>query len=118
MPNEALSASAWKAVVQKCKVADNGLLKALAAYEKIGDHKLDARLCALPAVKLAAGRLKTVLLEGTKTAMAQSARPEVLESLDAAVAHLGDILKAVDVEQRAIDAEFDQAAAAAAEPGY
>ncbi len=48
--------SQWKAVVQKSKIKDNGLQKALAEYEKLGDDKSQEKVKALDAVKkLASG---------------------------------------------------------------
>ena len=37
MSDKYLTESSWKAVTQKFKVTDNGLLKALAIYEKLSD---------------------------------------------------------------------------------
>jgi len=51
------SESAWKAVVQKHRLKDNGLQKALAIYEKLDEEKHDERLKALDAARKLAGNL-------------------------------------------------------------
>lgn len=112
MANQYLTEAAWKAAVQKYKIGDNGLLKALGAYERLSEERHDERLRALAAIKPLAGKLKTLLLEGLKTAKAQKAKPEVMKNLDAAIDHLSQTLHAVENAQKEIEVEKEQAVAA------
>lgn len=58
MSSNSLSVSAWKAVCAKAKLTDNGLAKALAAWEKlVDDGAPDAREKALDEVEKLAGKL-------------------------------------------------------------
>ena len=113
-----LTEGGWKAVVQKFKVADNGLQRALAAYEKLADDKHKERLEALDAVDTLAGKLKTLLTDGVKTAKAQKAKPEVLKNLTAALDYLAGLVEASKAERKLIAAAQDKAAvqSKAAEP--
>ena len=60
MNPKSLTESGWKAVVQKFKLKDNGLQKALATYEKLLEEKLADRLKAIAAVTQLAGSLQKV----------------------------------------------------------
>jgi hypothetical protein len=113
-----LTESGWKAVVQKFKVADNGLQKALAAYEKLAEDKHKERLDALDLVDTLGLKLKTLLNDGIKTAKAQKALPEVTKNLVAAIDYLTEVLDASKVERKEIEALKDKAVAQskAAEP--
>ncbi len=58
MDPKILTENGWKATVQKFKVKDNGLQKALATHEKLADEKFDERLKALGTVSQLAATLK------------------------------------------------------------
>ena len=60
MDAKLLTENGWNAIGGKFKVKDNGLQKALAAYEKIEDDKHDERLKAVSLVAQLAGALKKV----------------------------------------------------------
>lgn len=93
---KALTESGWKAIIQKHKVKDNGLQKALAEYSKIAEEKYPERLKALGEVSQLAGNLKR-----SKACMSQA---EVVK-------YLGEILKAVEAEEREIETASAKAAA-------
>ena len=57
---KALSEAGWKAIVTKNDVKDNGLQKALAAYEDLNDDEHDERLKAIVSVSQLANALKKV----------------------------------------------------------
>ena len=52
------SESAWKAVVQKHRLKDNGLQKALAVYERLDEGKHADRIRALDTSRKLAGSLR------------------------------------------------------------
>ena len=58
MDPKLLTESGWKTVAQKSKVKDNGLQKALAAYENLEEDDYDARLKAIATVAQLAATLK------------------------------------------------------------
>jgi len=60
MNSKILTESGWKATAEKCKVKDNGLQRALSAYEKLDDDEHDDRLKAIASVSQLAGALKKV----------------------------------------------------------
>jgi hypothetical protein len=60
MDAKLLTESGWKAIAAESDVKDNGLQKALAAYEKAGDQHHDERLKALALVEHLAATLKKV----------------------------------------------------------
>ena len=60
MDAKLLTENGWKAVAQKFKVKDNGLQKALAAYEGLEEDQFDERLKAVASVSQLAGNLKKV----------------------------------------------------------
>jgi hypothetical protein len=109
-----LTESGWKAVVLKFKVADNGLQKALAGYEKLPADRHKERLEALASVDALGGKLKTLLAEGIKTAKAHKAKPEVEKNLDAAIDYLTQVLEASKAERKQLDAQLTKAASEAA----
>ena len=111
-----MTESGWKATTQKFKVADNGLQKALAAYEKLAEDKHSERLKALASISALAGKLKVLLLEGIKTAKEHKAKPEVIKNLTAVIEYLADVLKAADTEQKQVDAAEAKVAADAKAP--
>ena len=111
-----LTEGGWKAVVQKFKVADNGLQRALAAHEKLADDKHKERLEALDSVDTLAGKLKTLLTDGVKTAKAQKAKPEVAKNLTAAIDYLTEMLDASRAERKLIEAAKDKAEAQSKAP--
>lgn len=90
MANDLLTESGWKTTAQKFKVKDNGLQKALAAYENLDAKKYDERLKALDSINKLATDLKKVKEVATL--------PEVVKYLTsvaaAAVAEKTQITKA------------------------
>jgi len=60
MADKLLTEAPWRTIAQKFKVKDNGLQKALAAYEKLDAKKHDDRLKALDSIIKLANDLKKV----------------------------------------------------------
>ena len=60
MDAKLLTENNWKTTYAKFKVKDNGLHRALAAYEKLPDDKYDDRLKGIASVSKFAGDLKKV----------------------------------------------------------
>lgn len=112
MGSKYLTEGEWKATVQKFKVADNGLQRALATYEKLGEDKQDDRQKALTSVSGLAVKLKGILQDGIKTAKAEKAKPEVIKNLTAVIEHLDKVVGAAETEQMEIKAALKKAAAA------
>jgi hypothetical protein len=108
-----LTESGWKTVSQKTSIADNGLKKALADYEKLGDDKHAEKLKALASVMTLAGKMKTLLSDGIKTAKDNKAKPEVSKNLADAVKYLAEVEKAVDAERKQLEAALKKAEAVA-----
>lgn len=111
-----LSEADWKAAIKKFKandvvVADNGLGKALGAFEKLDAGAHGARLKALAEIVPIASKLKTTLVDGLKVAKAQKVKPEVIKNVTAAVDHLTALLAEAEVEQGKAKAASDKAAA-------
>jgi hypothetical protein len=111
-----LTENDWKAAIKKFRasdviVADNGLGKALATFEKLGDDAYAERLKALAEIVPIATKLKTTLADGLKVAKAQKAKPEVIKNLTAAVEHLTALLDEANAEQAKAKAASDKAAA-------
>jgi len=57
MDPKLLTESGWKAMAQKWKVKDNGLQRALAAYERLDDNAHEERLKAIGSISQLAGAL-------------------------------------------------------------
>jgi hypothetical protein len=113
------TASDWKAIQKKFSVvADNGLSKALATYEQLAGDKHQERLNALESIDSIARKLKTVLLDGIKTAKANKAKPEVAKNLTAVIDQLTTLVETAEAEQKQIKDEVKKLAAAteAAQP--
>jgi hypothetical protein len=53
-----LTENGWKAIASQFKLKDNGLLRALSAYENLADDKQAERLTAIGSVNVLAGNLK------------------------------------------------------------
>jgi hypothetical protein len=106
-----LTETEWKALVQKAKVADNGLQRALASYEKVGDEKYDDKLKALDLVSSLAGKLRANLTDGLKTAKAQKASPDVIKNLTAVLDYLPKVIDAAETEKQTVKAAAAKAAA-------
>ena len=53
MDPKLLTESGWKATASKFKIKDNGLQRALAAYEKLDDDEHDDRIAGSPGEQLA-----------------------------------------------------------------
>jgi hypothetical protein len=85
MDAKLLTESGWKAIVQKFKIKDNGLQKALVTYELFADDAPDGRLKALANVTQLAASLKKV---------------KEVAAVPAAAKYLADMLTAADAEQR------------------
>src|SRR4051812_11448397 len=94
MSDKYLTESGWKTTTQKYKVTDNGLLKALATYEKLSDDRHQEKAKALEAIDTLVGKLETILQQGVKTAQSQKAKPEVIKNLTETIKYLGEIGKA------------------------
>jgi hypothetical protein len=90
MDPKLLTESGLKAVLSKNKIKDNGLQKALAAYEKLGDDEYDDRLQQLAQVS----KLATTLKKDKEVA----ANKQV-------VRYLEDLLAAADSEEKKLDKE-------------
>src|SRR6266404_4174121 len=58
MDPKVLTESGWKAVAQKWKIKDNGLQRALAAYEKLDEEAHAERLKAIGSINQLAGALE------------------------------------------------------------
>ena len=82
-----LTESGWKINVQKFKIKDNGLLRALATYEKTEDHEHDELM-------------KTIALMNQLAANLKKAKEVAAE--EAAVKYLNDLIDALESEQREI----------------
>lgn len=96
-----LTEAGWKAMLQKSKVKDSGLQKALAFYEKLPEEKLAERLKAIGAVTQLAANLQ---------------KNKEVAALKDVVAYLDDVLdeaKRVPAEIKAAQAEAAKAALAA-----
>jgi hypothetical protein len=87
MDPKLLTESGWKAVLQKAKVKDNGLQRALAAYEKLEEDEHDDRLKAIASVSQLASALK---------------KAKDVAAIPAAVKYLADLISAAESEQRDI----------------
>lgn len=93
-----LTESGWKAVLSKHKIRDNGLQRALAAYEDVEEEEHDNRLEAIALVTRLSGQLKRV-----RDVAANSEVIDYLEELEGAA----------ETEER--DVTREKAAAAKAE---
>jgi hypothetical protein len=103
-----LSANGWKGIATKNKLKDNGLQKALAAYENLEDGQHDARFKAITSVAQFAATLKK--------AKEISNLPDVVKYLanvvGAAEAEKGEIAKAKAIADKAqIEAKKHEAQA-------
>src|SRR5580765_3545296 len=87
MDPKLLTESGWKATASKYKIKDNGLQRALAAYEKLDDDEHDDRIEGIDSVSKLAGALKR--------AREVAAAPDVVEYLD-------DVIDAAESEKREI----------------
>jgi hypothetical protein len=117
-----LTEAGWKAAITKFKsndvvVADNGLGKALATFEKVADDAYDEKLKALAEILPIASKVKTALVEGLKVAKAQKVKPEVIKNVNAAVEHMTALLAEAQAEQGKAKAGSEKAAAEARKKG-
>lgn len=99
---KALTEAGWKSIVQKLKVKDNGLQRALATYEKLAEDKFTERLKAIGSVT----QLATNLQKDKAVAAIKDADKYLDEVLSAA--------KGVPAEIKAAQAEAAKAAATVA----
>src|SRR5215471_8085763 len=106
-----LTESGLRTTLQKYKVADNGLQKALGNYEHIAEEKYDERRNALTSVTSLAHKLKDTLTAGLKTAKDHHAKPEVFKNLQAVIDYLAEIEKAADTARKQVDTAANKAAA-------
>src|SRR6266498_5119174 len=83
-----LTESGWKATAVKFKIKDNGLQRALAAYEKTEDHKHDELIKQIALAKQLAVNLK-------------KAREVAAE--EAAAEYLTDLVAALELELREVN---------------
>src|SRR5882672_1170144 len=105
MDQKLLTENGWKAIALKSKIKDNGLQRALAAYERLDDDEHEDRIKAIAAVSQLAGALKRT--------REVAAAPDVVDYLD-------DVVSTAESEKREITkakglAEKTQALAAKAE---
>jgi hypothetical protein len=100
MDPKLLTESGWKAVLQKAKIKDNGLQRALAAYEKVDEDEHDDCLKAIASVSQLAGALK---------------KAKEVAAVPTAVKYLSELIGAADAEQREIAKAKAAAEKAAAE---
>ena len=105
MNSNLISESSWKTTALKFKVKDNGLQRALAAYEGMGEQDYEDRLKGIAAVCQMAGTLKkareVILLPDVfkylagLTLAAEAARAEIAKAkADSAKAEPGPLLPA------------------------
>jgi len=87
MDPKLLTESGWKATASKYKIKDNGLQRALAAYEKLDDEEHEDRIEGIDSVSKLAGALKR--------AREVAAAPDVVEYLD-------DVIDAAESEKHEI----------------
>src|SRR4051794_21931615 len=92
---KSLTEAGWKTTVQKYKIKDNGLQKALANYENLNEEKYDERLKGIALISQLAGNLKKV---------------KEVAAVDDAVKYLANIISAADGAK----SDISKAAAAAA----
>src|SRR6266404_4952317 len=90
MASTSLTESGWKAIVQKSKIKDNGLQKALAAYENLEEDNYDGRLKAIGSISQLANALK----KAKDVAAAAPALKYLADVLDDADSDKSDINKA------------------------
>ena len=98
MDTKLLTEGGWKELVQKFRLRDNGLQRALALYEKLPDKHHAERLKALESVSLLAEKL-------------QKAGDVAL--IPRAVSYLDDVGQAAEGESKQLQAELAKTAAAA-----
>ena len=98
MNAKALTESGWKAVVAKCKVKDNGLQKALVAYEKLDDENFEQRAKGIAVISHLAAALK-----------------KVKDLAEDAVDYLEQVIDAAEEEKASLSKEQAVAAKAAAD---
>jgi hypothetical protein len=94
MDPKLLTENRWKVVAVKFKVKDNGLQKALAAYEKLEEDEHEERLKAIAAIKRLAGELK---------------KGKELAQLDDVTDHLGDVVNAAELHRKQVEVEAAKA---------
>ncbi|MBL8360766.1 MAG: hypothetical protein JNN18_09760 [Rubrivivax sp.] len=85
--SKSLSDAAWKDLVAKHKLKDNGLLKVLEKLKKFGDEDFDDALKALDEASKLAGQLK---------------KDKAIAAAPPAAKYIGDLLGAADTTQREI----------------
>ena len=99
MDPKVLTVNGWRAVALKCLIKDNGLLRALAGYEKLDEHKYDERLKATASISQLALALK---------------KNAYVADIPLAANYLTDVAGAADSENDAISKAKALAAKAAA----
>jgi hypothetical protein len=87
MDPKLLTEMGWKATAEKCKVKDNGLQRALSAYEKLDDDEHEDRLKGIASLKQLAGALK---------------KSKEVAAAPGAGKYLADLISAAESEQREI----------------
>lgn len=87
MDAKLLTEAGWKTVVQKFKVKDNGLQRALSTYERLADDKYEDRLKGAAAVSQLAANLK---------------RAKEVVTLPLVVKYLTDVVTAAETDRRQI----------------
>ena len=104
-----LTENGWKAIAQKFKIKDNGLLKALATYGKLPEEKFDERLRAITTVT----QMATNLQKAKEVAAIRDVDKYLDEILSAAKAVPGEIKAAQALaEKKATEAKKQSQVAA------
>jgi hypothetical protein len=95
--NKALDDAAWKNLVQKNKIKDNGLLKALATYTGLEDDAHEQSLKCLASISQLAANLKKV----KEVAAAEDVVDYLADVVDAATAEKAAVTKAAAAAAKA-----------------
>src|SRR5258708_7278139 len=90
MVSKSLTESGWKTIVQKWKIKDNGLQRALAAYEDLDEEAYDNRLKAIASISQLASALK----KAKDVAAAEAATDYLADVIGEASDHKNEITKA------------------------
>ena len=96
MDPKILTENGWKTVVQKFKLKDNGLQKALAIFEKLPDEKAGEKLKAVAVISQSANALK----KDKDVAAAPAALKYVTDVAAAAQAQTAELNKAIALAEK------------------
>lgn len=111
MDAKILTEAGWKANAAKCGIKDNGLQRALAAYEKLDENKFDERIKSLAGISQFAGTLK----KSKEAAASKDALKYLGDVVTSAATELGRVNNAkVQAEKTAAAEKAKDAAAKSA----